>query len=122
MNNIRNDAARAIKSVGSPLHFFALAAILLAAIIIVGLVWESALPPDVTVKIIYVAFVVLVILIALVAFLIVFVPKKLVFDQQTHLTVLRERLGDSELPTAYQPKKSSKVTATRTSANKEDAQ
>lgn len=93
---------------------------MLAAIIVVGLVWESTLPPDVTVKIIYVAFVVLLILIALVAVLIVFAPKKLVFDQQTHLTVLREGLGDSELPMSYQPKSSSKVAATRAGTNKEN--
>ena len=120
MNDVRGIAYRTIKSVASPLHFFALAAILLA-VIIVGLAWKSSLPPDVTVKIIYAAFVVLLVVIGVVVLLIVLLPKKLVFDQETHLAVLRERLGDSELPTPYGPGGLSKIEATREIADEEDA-
>lgn len=120
MNDVRGVAYRTIKSVASPLHFFALTAILLA-VIVVGLAWKSRLPPDVTVKIIYVAFVVLLVIIGIVTFLIVFLPKKLVFDQETHLAVLREGLGDNELPTPYGPRELSKIEATREIADKEDA-
>lgn len=102
MNNIRESAYRVIKTVASPLRFFAVAAIVLGLIIIV-LAWKSSLPPEVTVNIITVAFIVLLVLIMLVAVLVVFWPKKLVFDQEAHLTVLREKLGDNELPILYEP-------------------
>ncbi|MFB4202296.1 hypothetical protein ACEZHJ_00695 [Arhodomonas sp. KWT2] len=102
MDNVRESAYRVIKTVASPLRFFAVAAISLALIIIV-LAWKSSLPPEVTVSIITAAFIVLLILIVLVAILVVFWPKKLVFDQEAHLTVLREKLGDNELPVLYEP-------------------
>ena len=79
------------------------------------------MPSDVTENIIYAAFGMLLIVIVVVTLLIVFYPKKLVFDQETHLAVLRERLGDSELPTPYGPGGLSKIEATREIADKEDA-
>lgn len=99
---MRESMYRIVKTVASPLRFFAVAALVLAAIIIV-LAWKSALPPDVTLVLIVVAFTVLVGLIGVVTVLVVWHPKKLVFDQEAHLTVLRERLGDSELPALYVP-------------------
>lgn len=89
-----------MKSVASPLHFFALAAVL---------------------YIVYTAFGMLLFVIVVVALLMVFFPKKLVFDQETHLAVLREGLGDSELPTTYGPRELSKIEAARETADKEDA-
>lgn len=102
MENIKESAYRVIKTVASPLRFFAVAALILGAIIVV-LAWKSSLPPDVTVTLITTAFLVLLLLIVVVAVLVIFYPKKLVFDQEAHLTVLRERLGDSELPMTYIP-------------------
>lgn len=119
MDNFRESAYRVIKTVASPLRFFAVAAIILGAIIIV-MAWKSALPPEVTVNIITVAFVVLMVLIVLVAFLVIFYPKKLVFDQEAHLTVLREKLGDNELPVSYEPGVLPNVTATNVLTHEED--
>ena len=119
MNDIREAAHRTIKSVASPLRFFALAVGVLGAIIVV-LAWKSALPPDVTVNVIYVTLATLLILIVLVAVLIMFFPKKLVFDQEAHLAVLRERLGDNELTTSYEQRELPKVAAPRTITSEED--
>ena len=121
MNDIREAAHRTIKSVASPLRFFALAVGVLGTIIVV-LAWKSALPPDVTVNIIYVTSAMLLILIVVVAVLIVFFPKRLVFDQEAHLAVLRERLGDKELPTSYEPRELPKVAAPRNIPSGEDQQ
>ena len=119
MNDIREAAHRTIRSVASPLRFFALAVGVLGAIIVV-LAWKSSLPPNVTVNIIYVASAMLLTLIILVVILIMFFPKKLVFDQEAHLAVLRERLGDSELPMSYEPRELPKVAAPRTITSGED--
>ncbi len=100
MDSIREGAYRIIKTVASPLRFFAAVSGILGAIIIV-LAWKSSLPTDVTVWLISIAFVVLLIIILIVSILIIFYPKKLVFDQEAHLSVLREQLGDSELPRLY---------------------
>lgn len=112
MDDIREAAHRTIRSVASPLRFFALAVGVLGAIIVV-LAWKSALPPDVTVHIIYVASATLLFLIILVAVLIMFYPKKLVLDQEAHLAVMRERLGDSELPMSYEARDLPRVAAPR---------
>ena len=93
---------KVVKTVASPLRFFAVAAIALAGIVII-LSWKSTLPPETTSFLICAAFVVLIFLIAIVSFLVIFYPKKLIFDQEAHLTVLRERLGDSELKSLYFP-------------------
>ncbi|MBI4207196.1 MAG: hypothetical protein HY527_19415 [Betaproteobacteria bacterium] len=102
LENTREAVYQVVKTVASPLRFFAVAALTLAAVII-ALAWKSTLPPNVTSALIIVAFAALILLIVIVAFLVVFYPKKLVFDQEAHLTVLRERLGDSELPVLYVP-------------------
>ncbi len=119
MDNIREGAYRVIKTVASPLRFFAVAAIVLGAIIVV-LAWKSALPPDVTVILITIALVVLLVLLVLVAILVIFFPKKLVFDQEAHLTVLREQLGDSELPSSYLPGALQNVPATSALTDERD--
>lgn len=121
MENVRESAFRVIKTVASPLRFFAVAAIVLGVIIVV-LAWKSALPPAVTVNIITIAFIVLMLLIVLVAILVVFYPKKLVFDQEAHLTVMRENLGDSELPNTYEVGSLPNVTATQSLTHKEEEQ
>ena len=119
MDNITKIAYKVIKTVSSPLHFFAVAVIALCAIIVV-LAWKSSLPPDVTVIIITVAFIVLLILIILVFILVVFYPKKLVFDQEAHLTVLRENLGDNELPMSYESGALPNMAATEVITHQED--
>ncbi|MEW7987569.1 MAG: hypothetical protein AB2784_08020 [Candidatus Thiodiazotropha endolucinida] len=119
MDNIREGAYRVIKTVASPLRFFAVAAIVLGVIIVV-LAWKSSLPPDVTVNIITVAFVVLLVLIILVGVLVIFSPKKLIFDQEAHLTVLREKLGDNELPMSYEQGALPSVTATEALTHMEE--
>lgn len=121
MDNFKESAYRVIKTVASPLRFFAVAAIVLGAIIIV-LAWKSSLPPDVTVTIITVAFFVLLVLIILVAILVIFWPKKLVFDQEAHLTVLREKLGDNELPITYEQGALPNVAATKIIAHEGENQ
>lgn len=73
-------------------------------------------------NIVYMVLAMFLVIIVVVALLIVFSPKKLVFDQETHLTVLREGLGDSELPTPYGPREMAKIGATREIANEEDTQ
>ena len=97
MDNLREGAYKVIKTVASPLRFFAVATVVLGAIISV-LAWKSGLPPTTTVWLISTAFAVLLVLIFVVTVLVIFYPKKLVFDQEAHLTVMREKLGDSELP------------------------
>ena len=98
----REGVQRVVKTVASPLRFFAVAAVALAGIII-ALGMRSTLPGDLTARLITIAFGALIVLILVVSILVVFFPKKLVFDQEAHLTVLRERLGDSELGAAYLP-------------------
>ena len=95
MNNISAGMYRVLKFVATPLRFFALAITLLTSIIIV-LAWKSALPADLTSDLIRIAFLVLISIIGLVTILVIFFPKKLVFDQEAHLTVLREQLGDND--------------------------
>lgn len=89
-----------VRTVASPLRFFAVAAVALT-LLIIALAWRSTLPPLVTERLIVIAFVALLGLIGIVTILVIFYPKKLVFDQEAHLTVLREHLGDSELSGFY---------------------
>ena len=121
MNDTLESANKFLKIVGSPLRFFALVVGALV-VLIIGLAWKSTLPPEVTVNIIYITFGMLLILIILVVALLIVYPKRLVFDQEAHLTVLREGLGDSELPTSYEPTALPKVAAPRTSPSGEDQQ
>lgn len=100
MESAKESVHQVIRTVATPLRFFAVAAIALTAIIVV-LGWKSALPAEITATLISIAFGALILLIVAVTFLVVFYPKKLVFDQEAHLTVLRERLGDSELKVTY---------------------
>ena len=100
MRNVREGLYRVVKNVATPLHFFAIVAIILGAIICS--LSFSNLPPDLTTSLIKNTFIVLIILIAVVGFLIIFFPKKLIFDKEAHLTVLREKLGDSEFPVPYE--------------------
>ena len=100
MNKLSVGVHRVIKTVASPLHFFAVAAVILGALIVV-LAWKSILPPGLTLWLIVIAFSVLVLLIIIVTILVISFPKKLTFDKEAHLTLLRERLGDNELPAPY---------------------
>lgn len=99
-NSLEGTTAQALKYIASPLRFFALAIVLLAAIIVV-LAWKSTLPPDLTSNLIITAFVGFFGIILLVIFLVLLAPKKLVFDQEAHLTMLREHLGDNEFSNSY---------------------
>ena len=111
MQNIRENAHRIVKSVASPLRFFAVI-VTIFGLIIVALAWKSTLPPDVTEQLIVVSFVALFLIILVVVFLVIFFPKKLIFDQEAHLTVMREQLGDSELSNLYSAGALPKVSAT----------
>lgn len=102
MNKLSEGVYRVIKTVASPLHFFAVSAVILGVLIVV-LASKSILPPDVTLWLIVIAFSLLVFLIIIVTILVIFFPKKLTFDKEAHLTLLREQLGDNELPTPYVP-------------------
>ena len=84
----REGLYKIVKTVASPLRFFATAAVALTTII-VALGMQSKLPPDLTAQLITIAFGALILLVVLVTVLVVFWPKKLVFDQEAHLTVLR---------------------------------
>lgn len=121
MEHMREEAYRVIKTVASPLRFFAVATLVLGGIIIV-LVWKSNLPPEITVNLITIAFSALMLLLVIVAILVAFYPKKLVFDQEAHLTVLREKLGDSELPSMYNPGALENTDPSRVLENKGDGQ
>lgn len=99
---ITEGTSRIIRFVASPLRFFAVViGILIASII--GLAWKSTLPAETTGILIFVLLGAVGILILLVAFLIIWHPRKLVFDQEAHLTYLREQLGDSSLNVTYSP-------------------
>ena len=89
-----------LKTVAAPLHFFAVAILALAGIV-VALVWKSTLPAELTVQLTVAALVLVFALICLVAVLVIFFPKKLVFDKEAHLIVMRERLSDNEFPEPY---------------------
>jgi len=98
--SVKEAVYKLVKLVASPLRFFAVALLLLAGIIIF-LAWKSTLPAEVTANLIYLAFAVFILLLLLVCILVIAFPKKLTFDQEAHLTVLRERLGDHELSVTY---------------------
>ena len=83
---------------------------------------NSSIQSEVTVRIISTAFVVLVVIISLVTVLVIFFPKKLTFDKEAHLTVMRENLGDSELPKLYEPGELKNVPATPTITHKANEQ
>ena len=100
IESARESVHQVIKTVASPLHFFAVAVIALTVMVLV-LAWKSALPAGTTATLIVIAFGALIFLIAVVTFLVIFFPKKLVFDREAHLTVLREHLGDNELNGTY---------------------
>jgi hypothetical protein len=89
-----------VKTVATPLRFFAVALVVLGAVVIT-LAWKSTLPAELTTRVIYVCLGAMIILVVIVMILVIWYPKKLTFDQEAHLTVLRERLGDSELPMMY---------------------
>lgn len=97
MNDFREGIYKVVRFVASPLRFFAVAIMVVGAIIVV-LASKSTLPPQLTVSLITIAFIAFIALIAIVTILVIFFPKKLVFDQEAHLTMLREQLGDNELP------------------------
>jgi hypothetical protein len=99
---MREGIFRVVHFVASPLRFFAVAiSVLLLAVI--GLAWKSTLPPETTAMLVYILLLAVGCLILLVTFLIIWHPRKLVFDQEAHLTYLRERLGDSAIDTSYIP-------------------
>lgn len=100
MGQAQEGLHQVVKTVASPLRFFAVAAVALTLIVVV-LAWKSSLPANVTQNLISIAFGSLIFLIFVVAYLVIFHPKKLVFDQEAHLIVLRERLGDNELTEDY---------------------
>lgn len=99
-NPIKEATYRVLKTVASPLHFFALAILCLTSIVI-ALSVRSILPADITQQIIFAAFILLIVLLLMVAVLVIFWPKKLIFDREAHLVTMREHLGDSELPAQY---------------------
>lgn len=97
---IREAVYKVIRLVATPLRFFAVALLLLAAMIVM-LAWKSALPAEMTVNLIYMSLGMFMLLLLVVCVLVIFFPKKLTFDQEAHLTVLREKLGDNEFTMSY---------------------
>ena len=108
-----------VKWVASPLHFFAVIAVLLVAVILI-LPMHPALPQDVISSIVKSSFVLLTILICMVTILVVWHPRKLTFDKEAHLTVLREKLGDNELDTIYIPGQLPNVLSDESARDKEE--
>ena len=100
MHNLRESAYRVVRNVAAPLHFFAVVAIVLGAIIVSFTL--SDLPPEIRLLLIERTYFVLIFVVIVVGILIVFFPKKLVFDKEAHLAVMREKLGDSEFPIPYE--------------------
>ncbi|NLD38346.1 MAG: hypothetical protein GX654_15910 [Desulfatiglans sp.] len=99
-DGIKEGVFKVVRFVASPLRFFALAIVgLLAAV--VGLAWKSTLPSEITALLIYILLCAVGVLVVMVTYLIICHPRKLVFDQEAHLTYLRERLGDSTLLETY---------------------
>ena len=100
MLDTREAVRGVLKTVVAPLHFFAVAILALAGVLI-ALIWKSALPAALTVQLTVAALVMMFALICLVAVLVVYFPKKLVFDMEAHLIVMRGRLSDNELSEPY---------------------
>lgn len=108
-----------LKTVAAPLHFFAVAILALAGVV-VALVWKSSLPPALTVQLTVAALVMVFALICLVTVLVIFFPKKLVFDKEAHLIVMRERLSDNEFPEPYRHGEVLRKQATKLIERKEE--
>ena len=89
-----------VKYVATPLHFLAFIGFLLIACVLM-LAWGSNLPPDETVLLIKILILSFISLVVITLILFIFMPEKLVFDKEAHITVMREKLGDHELPAPY---------------------
>lgn len=100
MVDTREAVRSVLKTVAAPLQFFAVAILALTGVVI-ALVWKSALPHELTVQLTVAALVMVFALIFLVTVLVIFFPRKLVFDKEAHLIVMRERLGDNEVSEPY---------------------
>ena len=86
LQGAREGIYKVVRTVASPLRFFA-AAVAALTVIIVTLSVRSTLPAEVTKTLIIIAFAALILLVGIVTFLVIFFPKKLVFDQEAHLSV-----------------------------------
>jgi len=82
------------------------------------LVREATLPPNLPVLLVKISFGVLLVVTILVVILVIFFPKKLIFDKEAHLTVLREQLGDHEFSSKYVAGALPNVSATDVITNK----
>ena len=89
-----------VKSVATPLHFLAFIGLLLIVCVFM-LAWKSILPPDETSSLIRLLILSFIVIVVITLIFIIFMPEKLVFDKEAHITVMREKLGDHEFPTPY---------------------
>ena len=84
MGKITEGVESVVKTVATPLRYFAVVMIALVLLIIM-LAWKSALPSEMTMTLIKYVLTLLVLQVAVVPLLIVLCPKRLVFDQEAHL-------------------------------------
>ena len=98
--NIKDTASKVFKTSDSPLKFFMILILVLAGVCY-ALITNSKLPAELNAKLTIYVLAFMLIIVILVSVLLIFFPKKLTFDKETHLTAMREKLGDSELPYTY---------------------
>ena len=99
---MKNSIYKVVKSVAAPLHYFSVV-IIAITLAIVFIAWKSTLPSEDTMRIIYLCLIIGAVSILMVFFLVIKYPKKLTFDRESHITMMREKLGDSELGEYYSP-------------------
>ncbi len=99
---MREGVHKVVKSVAAPLHFFSL--LIIAILFMVStLAWKSNLPSETTFNIICFLIVFLVLIVGLVVFLVIKHPRKLTFDKESYIIMMRESLSDSEMSRHYIP-------------------
>jgi len=91
---------KVLKLSDSPLKFFMVLEFVLGGIGY-ALITQSKLPPNINVILTLVDFGIILLIAVGISILLIFFPKKLTFDKEAHLTMLREKLSDSELSYDY---------------------
>lgn len=91
---------KVIKYTQTPIQFYAV--IIIVLISSIGfLAWLSKLPSNLTMWIIGFLIIVVIVIIILVSYLLITSPSKLVLGKEEYITIMREKLGDSEKGERY---------------------
>lgn len=98
--NIKEGLFKVFKTSDSPLKFFMILVVVFGGLAY-ALITNSSLPSELTVTLTLVILGLILLIGIGITILLIFHPKKLTFDKEAHITVMREHLGDSELPLKY---------------------